>query len=176
MPMIHNCRRVPKCSSVRPVKLVLEVLSPSVQPLLFTMDEISISNTNDFTNRSLPSSGVTYKFKQSLTNTWSGRYFHPSAIFTHQFSRPLLRFTFNWRCSCRRILFTSLQLGSWHICFIRSNNHCETQYLWWTLDPDSHSKPAAKCIVWLISSHTHHHCCSSKILFRRIVPAHICCD
>lgn len=46
-------------------QLNLVVLSPTVQPLTFTMDGPAISIAHDFTNRSSTPTAVTYELKQS---------------------------------------------------------------------------------------------------------------
>lgn len=52
----------------------------------------------------------------------------------------------NWRCSCRGILFTSLQLESWRFCFIRPSDTWETQCHWWKLDLEPKEKPISNVV------------------------------
>lgn len=73
---LFGCSRQTPQIIAWPPKLLVKLLNPVFESLLYTMDGFFSSIVLDFTKRSLPPNGVAYKRKQSLTITRSNCYFH----------------------------------------------------------------------------------------------------
>lgn len=84
---IRNDGRPSDYISASQGKLLPEVSSPPIEPLLSAMNEVSISIGYGFTNRTSPISGVAYKPNNFLPLSAGTANSIPSDTVSHKFSR-----------------------------------------------------------------------------------------